>query len=185
CAAQRGMTDTEVRVAGRSSCWTESQIYCWQRLMEKPGKAPPATGHELRGKGGGARRGVSDLREGDIVSGETHINCGRCFQCRTGNGHICERMLLRGVDTDGCFSEYHTLHESSAWLNDKRIPIETASAQEPLGSAVHAASASYIPAHTVAVFGCGPIGDCLFGLCKSFGASKIFGIDIVEYRLNL
>src|SRR5438034_8729693 len=94
-------------------------------------------------------------------------------------------MLLRGVDTDGCFAEDHTLHESGAWLNDKRIPIETASAQEPLGNAVHAASAADIPAHTVAVFGCGPIGACQIGLCKLFAAIKIFGIDIVEYKWNL
>src|SRR5438034_376429 len=68
---------------------------------------------------------------------------------------------------------------------DMKIPIETASAQEPLGNAVHAASAAEIPGNRVAVFGCGPIGACLIGLCKSFGASKIFGIDIVDYRLNL
>src|SRR6266571_4036083 len=63
--------------------------------------------------------------------------------------------------------------------------IEVASAQEPLGNAVHAASAAEISGNTVAVFGCGPIGACLIGLCKSFGATKIFGVDIVDYRLKL
>jgi len=184
-APKPGLRDIQVRVEATSICGTDMQIYDWHELMAKRVKPPLVMGHEFAGKVVEAGKEVSDLREGDIVSGETHINCGRCFQCRTGNGHICERMLLRGVDTDGCFAEYHTLHESSAWLNDKRIPIETASAQEPLGNAVHAASAADIPAHTVAVFGCGPIGACLIGLCKSFGASKIFGIDIVEYRLNL
>src|SRR5438477_12130581 len=104
-------------------------------------------GHELSGEGVEAGKEVSDLREGDIVSGETHINCGRCFQCRTGNGHVCERMLLRGVDTGGCFAEYHTLHESSAGLDDKIIPVEAASAQEPLGKGVNDAFSADIPAH--------------------------------------
>ena len=184
-APKPGLRDIQVRVEATSICGTDMQIYDWHELMAKRVKPPLVMGHEFAGKVVEAGKEVTDLREGDIVSGETHINCGRCFQCRTGKGHICERMLLRGVDADGCFAEYHTLHESSAWLNDKRIPIETASAQEPLGNAVHAASAADIPAHTVAVFGCGPIGACLIGLCKSFGASKIFGIDIVEYRLNL
>ncbi len=94
-------------------------------------------------------------------------------------------MKLRGVDTDGCFAEYHALQEQSAWLNDKKIPVEVASAQEPLGNAVHAASATEISGRTVAVFGCGPIGSCLIALCKSYGATRIFGIDIVDYRLKL
>src|SRR5437879_8809188 len=117
--------------------------------MAKRVKPPLVMGHEFAGKVVEAGKEVSDLREGDIVSGETHINCGRCFQCRTGNGHICERMLLRGVETDGCFAEYHTLHESSAWLNDKRIAIETARAQEQLGNADQDASAADIRAHNV------------------------------------
>src|SRR5438094_4736621 len=94
-------------------------------------------------------------------------------------------MLLRGVDTDGCFAEYHMLHEQNAWMNDKTFPIATAFAQVPLVNSVHAASAAEIPGNKVAIFGCGPIGACLIGLCKSFGASKIFGVDIVDYRLNL
>jgi threonine 3-dehydrogenase len=122
-APKPGLRDIQVRVEATSICGTDMQIYDWHELMAKRVKPPLVMGHEFAGKVVEAGKEVSDLREGDIVSGETHINCGRCFQCRTGNGHICERMLLRGVDTDGCFAEYHTLHESSAWLNDKRIPI--------------------------------------------------------------
>jgi len=180
-----GLRDILVRVEATSICGTDLQIYDWHELMARRVKPPLVMGHEFAGKVVEVGKEVSELREGDIVSGETHINCGRCYQCRTGNGHICERMLLRGVDTDGCFAEYHMLHESSAWLNDKRIPIEIASAQEPLGNAVHAASAAEISGNKVAVFGCGPIGACLIGLAKSYGASKIFGVDIVDYRLNL
>lgn len=180
-----GLRDVLVRVEATSICGTDMQIYDWLDWVRDRVKPPFVMGHEFAGKIIEAGKEVTDLREGDIVSGETHINCGKCFQCRTGNGHICERMLLRGVDTDGCFAEYHALHEQSAWLNDRKIPIETASAQEPLGNAVHAASAAEISANTVAVFGCGPIGACLIGLCKSFGAAKIFGVDIVDYRLRL
>ncbi len=180
-----GPLDVLVRVEATSICGTDMQIYDWHDWVRDRVKPPFVMGHEFAGKVVEAGKEVSDLREGDIVSGETHINCGKCFQCRTGNAHICERMLLRGVDTDGCFAEYHALHERSAWLNDKKIPIEIASAQEPLGNAVHAASATEISGNKVAVFGCGPIGACLIGLCKSFGATQIFGVDIVDYRLNL
>ena len=180
-----GLRDILVRIEATSICGTDMHIYDWHESIRDKVKPPMVMGHEFAGKIIEVGKEVSDLQEGDIVSGETHIFCGKCFQCRTGNAHICERMLLRGVDTDGCFAEYHVLNEQHAWLNDRKIPIEVASAQEPLGNAVHAASAAEISGNSVAVFGCGPIGACLIGLCKSFGATKIFGIDIVDYRLKL
>jgi threonine 3-dehydrogenase len=180
-----GLRDVLVEVEATSICGTDMHIYDWHESIRDKVKPPMVMGHEFAGKVLEAGSEVSDLREGDIVSGETHIFCGKCFQCRTGNAHICERMKLRGVDTDGCFAQYHSLNEHTAWRNDRNIPLEVASAQEPLGNAVHAASAADIPGKRIAVFGCGPIGACLIGLCKSYGAAEIFGIDIVDYRLNL
>src|SRR5213080_1315795 len=180
-----GLRDILVRIEATSICGTDMQIYDWRDWVRDRVKPPFVMGHEFAGKVVEVGPEVSDLRVGDIVSGETHIFCGKCFQCRTGNAHICERMKLRGVDTDGCFAEYHVLNEQHAWLNDRKIPIEVASAQEPLGNAVHAASAAEISGNTVAVFGCGPIGACLIGLCKSFGSTRIFGVDVVDYRLSL
>ncbi|HEY4657592.1 MAG TPA: L-threonine 3-dehydrogenase [Candidatus Bathyarchaeia archaeon] len=180
-----GPREILVHVEATSICGTDMQIYDWHDWVRDRVKPPFVIGHEFAGKVLEAGKEVSDIREGDIVSGETHIACGKCYQCRTGNAHICERMKLRGVDTDGCFSEYHSLPEQSAWLNDRKIPVEIASAQEPLGNAVHAASATDISGKTVSIFGCGPIGCCLIGLCKSYGATRIFAVDIVDYRLKL
>lgn len=180
-----GPRDVLVRVEATSICGTDMHIYDWHESIRDKVKPPLVIGHEFAGKVLEAGKEVSDLREGDVVSGETHIFCGKCYQCRTGNAHICERMKLRGVDTDGCFAEYHSLHEQTAWLNDRKIPIEVASAQEPLGNAVHAASSTDIAGKKVAVFGCGPIGSCLIALCKAYGATEILGIDIVDYRLKL
>ena len=180
-----GPREILVHVEATSICGTDMQIYDWHDWVRDRVKPPFVIGHEFAGKVLEAGKEVSDIREGDIVSGETHITCGKCYQCRTGNAHICERMKLRGVDTDGCFAEYHSLPEQSAWLNDRKIPVEVASAQEPLGNAVHAASATDISGKMVSVFGCGPIGCCLIGLCKSYGATRIFAVDIVDYRLKL
>src|SRR3989441_10487730 len=161
------------------------QIYDWHDWVRDRVKPPFVMGHEFAGRVLEAGKEVAELREGDLVSGETHIFCGKCFQCRTGNAHICENMRLRGVDTDGCFAQYHALHEASAWKNDSKLSVEVASAQEPLGNAVHAASVTDISAKRGAVFGCGPIGACLVGLCRSFGSAWIFGVDVVGYRLGL
>lgn len=180
-----GLRDILVEVEATSICGTDMHIYDWHESIRDKVKPPMVMGHEFAGKVVEAGREVSDLREGDIVSGETHIFCGKCFQCRTGNAHICERMKLRGVDTDGCFAQFHSLNERTAWLNDRKIPVEVASAQEPLGNAVHAASAAEISGKRIAVFGCGPIGTCLVGLLRSYGATEIFGVDVVDYRLRL
>ena len=180
-----GLNDVLVRVEATSICGTDMQIYDWHEWVRDRVKPPFVMGHEFAGRVLEAGKEVAELREGDLVSGETHIFCGRCFQCRTGNAHICENMRLRGVDTDGCFAQYHALHEASAWKNDSKLSVEVASAQEPLGNAVHAASVTDISAKRVAIFGCGPIGACLIGLCKSFGSTRIFGVDVVDYRLSL
>ncbi len=141
-----GLRDILVRIEATSICGTDMHIYDWHESIRDKVKPPMVMGHEFAGKIIEVGKEVSDLREGDIVSGETHIFCGKCFQCRTGNAHICERMLLRGVDTDGCFAEYHVLNEQHAWLNDRKIPIEVASAQEPLGNAVHGIPSQFLAA---------------------------------------
>src|SRR5256884_8917645 len=119
-APKPGLRDVQVRVEATSICGTDMQIYDWHELMAKRVKPPLVMGHEFAGKVVEAGKEVSDLREGDIVSGETHINCGRCFQCRTGNGHICERMLLRGVDTGGGFSLEFTIFQRNGGGDDHK-----------------------------------------------------------------
>src|SRR6266705_2168504 len=116
-----GLRDILVRIEATSICGTDMHIYDWHESIRDKVKPPMVMGHEFAGKIIEVGKEVSDLREGDIVSGETHIFCGKCFQCRTGNAHICERMLLRGVDTDGCFAEYHVLNEQHAWLTIVRF----------------------------------------------------------------
>src|SRR2546428_2916480 len=101
-AARPGLRDIQVRVEATSICGTDMQIYDWHELMAKRVKPPLVMGHEFAGKGVEAGKGVSDIREGDIVSGAAQINCGRYFQCRTRNGHICETVPLPGVETHGC-----------------------------------------------------------------------------------
>src|SRR5438874_11690958 len=147
-APKPGLRDVQVRVEATSICGTDMQIYDWHELMAKRVKPPLVMGHEFAGKVVEAGKQVSDLREGDIVSGETHINCGRCFQCRTGNGHVCERMLLRGVDTGGCFPEYPTLQATARGLTDKRIPIEAAGGRKPAVTAIAPPRAAHLPATT-------------------------------------
>lgn len=175
-----------VKVRASSICGTDIHIYDWNEWAAARVKPPLVFGHEFAGEVVEVGKEVKGLVIGDSVSGETHIPCQRCEQCRTGNYHICENVLLRGVDVQGCFAEFVALDEVTAWRNDKSIPFEVASAQEPLGNAVHTVfTGGGVEGKSVAIFGCGPIGIASAALCKESGAEKIFAVDISDYRLKL
>lgn len=173
------------KVRATSICGTDVHIYSWNKWAASVATPPKILGHEFAAEIVEVGENVTRLKKGDMISGETHIYCGTCYQCMIGNFHLCERMSLRGVDTDGCFSEYVLISEKTAWKNDPLIPVIIASAQEPLGNAVHSVFSGEVTARSIVIFGCGPIGLCAIALCKSAGAEKVVAVDISEYRLDL
>jgi len=134
-------------------------------------------GHEVAGEVVELGRDVTSLKEGDMVSAETHIVDGTCYQCRTDRMHICQNLQILGVDTDGVFAEYFALPERNAWKNDPKLDPTIASIQEPLGNAVQAVlpkdHIEDVAGKNVAVLGCGPIGLMAIAVLKELGAAKI------------
>lgn len=173
------------KVLATSVCGTDVHIYSWNKWAASVATPPKILGHEFAAQVLEVGENVTHLRKGDLISGETHIYCGTCYQCMIGNFHLCERMKLRGVDTDGCFSEHVLISEKTAWKNDPSIKAIVASAQEPLGNAVHSVFSGRVTAQSIVIFGCGPIGLCAIALCKSAGAERVVAVDISEYRLDL
>jgi len=120
------------------------------------------------------------------VSAESHVTCGHCYQCRTGQAHMCPETEILGVDRDGAFAEYVVVPESVIWQNDRsKMPSEIATLQEPFGNAVLATLSHDLAGQTVGVFGCGPIGLFSIGIAKASGAAAVFAIDPVQDRLDL
>lgn len=178
--------DVLIQVKATSICGTDRHIYNWDAWAQgRIGKRVPYIfGHEMAGEIVEMGKGVHGLAVGDHVSAETHISCGYCFQCKTGNEHICENVKILGVDTQGTFAEYIALPYRNAWKNDKALPHWIATAQEPLGNAVHTVFDGEVAGKIVSIFGMGPIGVCAVGLCKAAGAEKIIAVDPHEYRLQ-
>ncbi|MEW6328952.1 MAG: L-threonine 3-dehydrogenase [Candidatus Micrarchaeota archaeon] len=174
-----------VKIKAASICGTDLHIYEWDEWARSRIHPPMIFGHEFAGEVIEAGKDVTFVSVGDHVSGETHLACGHCFQCRTGQAHVCRNVRLRGVDVTGCFSEYHAMPEESAWKNDKKVPHWVASAQEPLGNAVHTVFDGEVAGKTIAIFGCGPIGMCAAALCRASGAERIFAVDINPYRVRM
>lgn len=174
-----------VKVQSVAICGTDFHVYSWDAWAAGRVKPPVIMGHEFSGTIVEVGEGVTSLKVGDFVSGESHKICGHCLQCRTGQGHVCRNTQIFGVDTDGCFREYFAVPEASILKNDPRIPPHIACLQDPLGNAVHAAMQGEVAGRSVAVLGCGPIG--LFGVavCRALGAGQIFASDTSRYRLEL
>ncbi|NIN69088.1 MAG: L-threonine 3-dehydrogenase [Anaerolineae bacterium] len=182
---EAGPGEVLVKVKATSICGTDVHIYQWDAWARSRIKPPMVFGHEFAGEVVQLGEGVTTLKSGDYVSAETHIVCGACYQCRTGQAHICGNVSIIGVDRPGSFAEYVIIPPENAWFNPPDMPPEVASIQEPFGNAVHSALSTDLAGKTVLVTGCGPIGLMAIGIAKSAGASAVYGTEVVPYRLDL
>jgi len=181
-----GPHDVLVRVEATSICGTDLHIYKWDDWSRNRIKPPITLGHEFAGTVVEVGKLVEQVHIGDYVSAESHITCGHCFQCRTGQAHMCPQTQILGVDRDGAFAEYVVIPETVVWQNNRaKLPPEIATLQEPFGNAVFASHSHDLTGQTVAVFGCGPIGLFSIGIARAAGAAAVFAIDPVEFRLGL
>jgi len=177
--------DVLVQVKAASICGTDVHIYDWDSWAQSRMQIPRIFGHEFAGEIVEVGREVHDLVPGDFIAAETHITCGHCYQCQTGQAHVCRNVQILGVDRDGAFAEYIAIPASVAWKTGKEIDHSVASIQEPFGNAVHATFEGEIADMTVAVFGCGPIGLWAVGLAHISGASQIFAIEPNAKRIEI
>jgi threonine 3-dehydrogenase len=174
-----------LQVRATSMCGTDSHIYRWDNWAQQRIKPPRILGHEMYGEIVAIGKGVTSVTVGDRVAAESHVTCGKCFQCRTGNGHVCKNYTILGLDRDGSFAQYVSLPESVCWKTAPEIPPELACMQESLGNSVHAVLTEDITGHTLLVTGCGPTGLFAIAVARTAGASTIIATDISEYRLEL
>jgi threonine 3-dehydrogenase len=180
-----GPNDVLVKVKVASICGTDLHIYNWDRWAQKRIHPPLIPGHEFCGEVAAYGKQVSSVKEGDFVSAEMHVACGKCERCRTGEAHICQNVKIIGVDSDGAFAEYVVIPESNIWKLDPAIPQEYASILDPLGNAVHSVLAGEIAAKTVAITGCGPIGLFAIAVARAVGAARVFAVEVNEHRRRL
>jgi threonine 3-dehydrogenase len=177
-----GLSDVLVKVDVASVCGTDVHIYNWDPWAQNRIHPPLIPGHEFCGHVAAVGKEVTTVKEGDFVSAEMHLACGKCLQCRTGEAHICQNVKIIGVDANGAFAEYVVIPESNIWKLDPSIPKEYASILDPLGNAVHTVLAGEIAAKTVAITGTGPIGLFAIAVARACGATQIFAIETNKYR---
>jgi threonine 3-dehydrogenase len=180
-----GPNDVLVKIKKTAICGTDIHIYKWDEWAQKTIPVPMHVGHEFMGEVVDVGSHVYGFEVGDRVSGEGHITCGACRNCRAGKRHLCRNTVGIGVNIPGSFADYLKLPASNAFKLKPRIPDEIASFLDPLGNAVHTALSFDLVGEDVLITGCGPIGIMACAVCKHAGARNVVATDVNEYRLEL
>jgi len=180
-----GPNDVLIKVRKSAICGTDVHIYNWDEWAQKTVPVPLVTGHEFVGAVADVGSAVTEYRIGQRVSGEGHIVCGHCRNCRAGRGHLCRNTLGVGVQRPGAFAEYVALPQHNVVPIPDDIPDEIAAIFDPLGNAVHTALSFDLVGEDVLVTGAGPIGIMGALVAQCVGARKVVITDINPTRLEL
>jgi threonine 3-dehydrogenase len=180
-----GINDVLIRVHKTGICGTDLHIYDWDRWAQETIPVPMVVGHEFVGEVVALGSNVSDFREGDLVSGEGHVVCGRCRNCMAGRRHLCAHSIGLGVQRPGAFAEYVALPMTNLWHHQPEIDEDVAAIFDPFGNAVHTALAFETLGEDVLVTGAGPIGCMATAVVRHAGARHVVVTDVNPYRLEL
>jgi threonine 3-dehydrogenase len=180
-----GPNDVLIKIKKTAICGTDVHIYNWDQWAQKTVPVPMVTGHEFVGTVADFGAAVTEYKVGQRVSGEGHIVCGHCRNCRAGRGHLCRNTLGVGVNRPGSFGEFVCIPESNVVPIPDDISDEVAAIFDPFGNAVHTALSFDLVGEDVLVTGAGPIGIMGAMVAKHSGARKVVITDINPLRLEL
>lgn len=180
-----GPGEVIIRVLRTGICGTDLHILNWDNWAASEISTPLVPGHEFYGEVVEIGSQVCDVAIGDRVSGEGHIVCGTCRNCRAGRRQMCIRTSGLGLHRNGAFAELLALPASNVWTHSSEIAPELGAIFDPLGNAVHTALAFPLVGEDVLVSGCGPIGLMSIAVARHVGARFIVATDISPERLAL
>ncbi|MBN2765984.1 MAG: L-threonine 3-dehydrogenase [Paludibacteraceae bacterium] len=180
-----GINDVLIKIKKTAICGTDLHIYKWDDWAQRTIKTPMTIGHEYMGEVVDMGSGVKNIKIGDRVTGEGHIACGHCRNCRRGKLHVCENTIGIGVNRDGSFAEYLSLPAENVVHLDSRVSDEMASIMDPFGNATHTALSFPLIGEDVLITGAGLIGTMATAICRFAGARNIVVSDLSEYRLDI
>jgi threonine 3-dehydrogenase len=180
-----GPNDVLIKVKKSAICGTDVHIWNWDSWAQKTIPVPMVVGHEFVGEVAEVGSAVTKYHVGERVSGEGHIVCGKCRNCRAGRGHLCHYTKGVGVNRPGSFGEFVCIPEHNVVSIPDDVPDEVAAIFDPFGNAVHTALSFDLVGEDVLVTGAGPIGIMGAMVAKRSGARKVVITDINPIRLEL
>jgi threonine 3-dehydrogenase len=180
-----GHNDLLIKIKKTAICGTDIHIYNWDEWSQKTISVPMVVGHEYAGEVVDIGQEVKGFALGDRVSGEGHITCGHCRNCRGGRTHLCRNAVGVGVNRSGSFAEYLVIPAFNAFKLPDEISDDLAAIFDPFGNAVHTALSFNLVGEDVLITGAGPIGIMAAAVAKHVGARHVVVTDVNEYRLDL
>lgn len=180
-----GSNDILVKIKKTAICGTDVHIYNWDEWSQKTIPVPMVVGHEFSGVIARVGKDVKGFNIGDRVSGEGHIVCGHCRNCRGGTQHLCPNTVGIGVNRQGCFAEYLSIPASNVYKLPDRVTDDLGAILDPMGNATHTALSWDLLGEDVLITGAGPIGIMAARIAKFAGARNVVITDINPYRLDL
>ena len=180
-----GHNDLLIRIKKTAICGTDIHIYNWDQWAQKTIPVPMTVGHEFVGTVEEIGGEVQGYKIGQRVSGEGHITCGHCRNCRAGRRHLCRNTVGVGVNRPGCFAEHLVIPAVNAFPLPDDISDDIASFLDPLGNATHTALSFDLVGEDVLIIGAGPIGCMAAAIAKHVGARNVVITDVNDYRLDL
>ena len=180
-----GPNDVLIKIRQTAICGTDVHIYKWDDWAQRTIPVPMVVGHEFVGEVAEIGSHVKGFSVGDRVSGEGHITCGYCRNCKAGRRHLCRNTQGVGVNRTGAFAEYLAIPAVNAFPLPDDVPDEIAAFFDPFGNAVHTALSFDLVGEDVLITGAGPIGCMCAAICRHVGARHVVVTDLIPYRLEL
>lgn len=180
-----GPNDALIKIEKTAICGTDIHIYQWDDWAQQTIPVPMVVGHEFFGRIVELGSEVVGLKVGDRVSGEGHLTCGYCRNCRAGKRHLCRNTIGVGVNRPGCFAEYLVIPASNVFKLPCDVADDVAAIMDPFGNAVHTTLSFDLVGEDVLITGAGPIGIMAVAIAKHAGARHVVITDVNEYRLKL
>ena len=180
-----GPREVKIRVLRAGLCGTDLHLHDWDPWAAETVRPPMVVGHEFSGLVAEVGAHVTDVEVGQLVSGEGHIVCGRCRNCRAGRRHLCKNTQGIGVNRDGAFADYVVLPASNVWVQPEDFDPDLAAVFDPLGNATHTTLSFPLAGEDVVVTGAGPIGVMAVAIARHVGARYIAVTDLSPERLEL
>jgi threonine 3-dehydrogenase len=180
-----GHNDLMIKIHKTAICGTDMHIYQWDDWARNTIPVPMVVGHEYVGEVVDIGQEVLGFSLGDRVSGEGHITCGHCRNCRAGRRHLCRNTTGVGVNRQGAFAEYLVIPAFNAFKIPDNISSDLAAIFDPFGNAVHTALSFDLVGEDVLITGAGPIGMMAAAVARHVGARNVVITDVNKYRLDL
>lgn len=180
-----GPNDVLIKIKKTAICGTDIHIWKWDEWAQKTIPVPMHVGHEYVGVIAEMGQEVRGFKIGDRVSGEGHITCGFCRNCRAGRRHLCRNTVGVGVNRAGAFAEYLAIPAVNAFKIPDDISDDLAAIFDPFGNATHTALSFNLVGEDVLITGAGPIGIMAVAIARHVGARHVVITDVNDHRLEL